>query len=889
MRITHSTLILAPAILSAITFAQTTPWTSDDILLQESVQQVRLSPDGKMAVYIKSQMDKEKGTAVSNLFLRYLDDMTEVQLTRGKDTHLVPRFSPDGKRLAWMSSRKPEDGAGTAGPAGEDAYGQPPGAGSQIWMINLRGGEPWSVTKFEKGVRAFEFLDNDTMLIAAPEDSNLHDQKTKEKKDTSNVVDDEKHATPVRLFRFNLKSRAAERLSSNSDRIQRMFVSPDSQWAVTTHERSLHYIYDQKIKPATFLYNLKTGAAAELFPDGKLRPAQVEWQPDSKGFDFIAPFTNHPKYENATINRLHHFDLDSRQAALFPLDWANGVSSGFQITKDGMLVSLANGARNKTAVYRKNGATWTRAMLEGDHAAGIFGLEANTDTNTVLYNFTNASTPRQWYVAQLNGAKLESPKAVTEGSFKKKPISKTEVVTWKGAKDEQVEGILYYPHNYTPGKKHPLVVMIHGGPHGADFDGFNESWGYPHQMMAQRGAFVLKPNYHGSSNYGLEWGESISGGNYNELEWIDVEKGVDSLIAKGLVDADKLGVMGWSNGSIISIELTTRTTRYKVASAGAGDVNWTSDWGNAVFGHAFDDYYMGKTPLEDPMLYVKKSPLFRMDKVRTPTIIFFGTEDKQVPTEQGWQHSRALQHLGKTDARFILFPGEAHGPRRYVHQKRKLDEELAWFDRYLFGTFKEENESFKPDSPLAAMLKRKAIGEKPELVTRGEIQIARFEVTRAQYAAFDPAYKVAAGTEHYPATGVTFDKAKAYAEWLAKKTGQKFRLGTEEELGAMLKASKSENTLDAWAGYNVSVDDAKRLASLVDGLGDGALLKPVGSFAGSGDDPIFDLNGNASEWVVKKDGSGKAMGGSADWPVDPKSVGEPRVSYIGFRVVADLK
>lgn len=892
--------VLAGVLLLAPTWAQQTAsnakpfaWTSDDVLLQETAQQMRLSRDGKMAVWVKSQMDKEKGVAVSNVFLRYLDDGTEVQLTRGKDTHSMPRFSPDGKKLAFVSTRKPADvppGGGGEGSGAGDAAGGPT---AQVWMMNLRGGEPWVATKFEKGVRAFEFLNDDTLIVAAPEDSNLHDQRVKERKDTSNVVDDEAHATPVRLFRFDLKTRNAERVSLNTDRIVRVTVSPDSRWAVTTHDRSLHYIYDQKVKPATFLYDLQSGQAIQLFADDKLRPAQVEWAPDSKGFYFSAPFTTHPKYENATVNRLHYFDLAARQASAFPLDWENGLSQGFQVTKDGILASLANGARNKTAIYRKSpdGSGWARTWIEGDHAAGIFGMEASALSDVVLYSYTTASTPRQWYSARLAGSKLESPKAVTDlnGGFKKKPLSKTEVVTWKGAKDESVEGILYYPHQYEAGKKYALVVMIHGGPHGADFDAFNESWGYPHQMMAQRGAFVLKPNYHGSSNYGLAWGESIAGGNYNELEWVDVEKGVDSLIAKGLVDPAKLGVMGWSNGSIITIELTTRTTRYKVASAGAGDVNWISDWGNAVFGHAFDDYYLGKTPLEDPALYVKKSPLFRMDKVRTPTIIFFGTEDKQVPTEQGWQHYRALQHLGKTDARFILFPGEAHGPRKYVHQKRKLDEEIAWFDRYLFGTLKEENESFKPDSPLAAMLKRKASGDVPEMAVRGNIEIGRFEVTRAQFAAFDGSYKIAPGTEQYPATGVTFEQAKSYAEWLSKKTGRTYRLGTEEEMASHLKPAKNQNVLDTWAGYNVSVDDARRLASLVEGLGAGALLKPVGSFAGSGEDPVFDLGGNAAEWVAGKDGKGKVMGGSADRPADEKSLGASRADYTGFRVVAELK
>ncbi len=105
-----------------------------------------------------------------------------------------------------------------------------------------------------------------------------------------------------------------------------------------------------------------------------------------------------------------------------------------------------------------------------------------------------------------------------------------------------------------------------------------------------------------------------------------------------------------------------------------------------------------------------------------------------------------------------------------------------------------------------------------------------------------------------------------------------------------LKASRNENTLDAWAGYAVNADDAARLASLIEGLGPGALLKPVGSHAGNGEDPIFDLGGNVAEWVVTKDGAGKAVGGSADRPVDAKSSAAPRPDYVGFRIVAgDVK
>lgn len=854
-------------------------WTVDDVLMQERAGSLELSRDGKLAVYAKSRMDKEKGEAISHLYLKYLDDLAEIQLTRGTDSHMSPKFSPDGKKIAFLTSRKP-----AGAPAGPDAAG----GGMQIWVMDTRGGEPYAVTRLERGVRTFDWLNNETFLVAAPEDSTLTALRIKEQKDTSQVVDDEKNAPPVRLFKVELKGGKATRVTTNSDRITNLWASPDGNWAVTVHNRSLAEIYNQKIKPVSFLHDLRGGKSTQLLADGKLLLRNVAWTAGSQGFYFIAPYTTHPYLYNASINLLYWFDVASMQHANVDLGWENGLGGfgGVAPTEDGFAALLANGARNKAARYTRSGNAWSKAMLTGEHAEHLHSLTTSHDGKQLVYTYSTASKPATWQLAKLEGANIAGPKTLLEpnGGFKSKPIAKTELVTWTGALNEKVEGILYYPHNYEAGKKHPLVVMIHGGPHGHDSDQFNESWAYPHQLMAQRGAFVLKPNYHGSSNYGLKFGESISGGKYNDLEWIDVEKGVDSLIAKGLVDASQLGVLGWSNGSIITIELTTRTNRYKAAGAGAGDVNWISDWGNAVFGDSFEQYYLGKTPMDDPMFYVKKSPLFRMDKVTTPTIIFFGTEDKQVPTEQGWQHYRALQHYGKTDVKFLLFPGEAHGPRKLVHQRRKLEEELAWFDKHLFKTLSDRNEALKTGSPLDAMLKLKRAGDVPDMVDKGKFALSRFEITRAQFKAFDAAYNFPEGTGSLPANNVSFEKAKAYAEWLSKKTGQPFRLPTEEEVGAMLKPSKSENTLDQWAGYTVNLDDAKRLASLIDSLTPESLLKPVGSSAGTGDEPLYDLGGNVAEWVTAKDGSGKALGGSADQPADAKGDWKARPAYVGFRV-----
>jgi dipeptidyl aminopeptidase/acylaminoacyl peptidase len=854
-------------------------WTVDDILLSERGSAMELSRDGTLAVWVKSKMDKKKGTSVSQLMLRNLTGDFEVQLTRGKDSSNSPHFSPDGTKIAFLTSRKDAEA--------DESKDKPL---SQVWILDVRGGEPYKLTSFKKGVKEVNWVDNDNLLVTAAEDPSLYEQQSKERKDTSNVVDDDEHAPPVRLFKFALKGKKPERLTENTDCITRTAVSDDGAWAVTIHERSLAFEYNNKIRPATFLHDLKAGTATQLFTDGKLLPRQVRFTTDNKGFYFATPFANHPLYLMAATTHLYYYDIASGQETRVNLDWDKDLGGGYDVSSEGLIALLADGVRYKPALYQKNGDSWNRSWVTGQHEKNIFDIEWSRDGKTLLYSYTTASVPGQWYAAKFAKSAVLDAKPITKlnSHIEKKTKAKTEIMTWTGAKDEEVEGVLYYPHNYEAGKKYPLVLMIHGGPHGTDMDSWSERWGYPHQLFAQRGAFILKPNYHGSGNYGLEWGESITGGQYNELEWIDCERGVDALIAKGLVDPEKLGTMGWSNGSIITIEITTRTTRYKAASAGAGDVNWISDWGNCQFGHSFDDLYLGTTPLADPEFYLKKSPLFRMDKVVTPTIIYFGTIDRQVPTEQGWQHYRALQHLGKTDTKFILFPGEAHGPRKYGHQHRKMTTELEWFDKYLFKTAEAKNEAMKPGSPLAAALKLKSAGDIPETVPRDEIAIGRFEVTRAQYAAFKSCYSYPAGTGAYPANNISFADATAYCKWLSNKTGKTYRLGTEKEMAKHLKPSAKDNTLDAWAGYGVNLDDAAKLAGSVAQLGPGTLLKPVGSFAGSGDDPIYDLGGNVAEWVVAEDGSGKALGGSADRPADAKGNGSASAAFTGFRVVQEF-
>jgi dienelactone hydrolase len=605
---------------------------------------------------------------------------------------------------------------------------------------------------------------------------------------------------------------------------------------------------------------------------------------------------------------VYFYDIASDKGMKVDLAWENGVGGGFEVTPDGFITLLAAGVRFQPARYLKTGLTWKKTDIVGDQVKNLFSLAISKDAKKVIYEHSTASTPGQWFKAALEGNRLVNAIKISDlnPAFKNKVSAKTELVRWKGALGEEIDGLLYYPKDYESGKKYPLLTAPHGGPAGADLDSWDESWAYAHQLLSQRGTFILKPNYHGSANYGLKFVESICCGHYYDYPVEDIEKGVDSLIAKGLVDPDKVGTFGWSNGSILSIAVSiANPERYKVVAAGAGDVEFISDWANVDFGHSFDTYYFGKSPLEDPELYIRLAPLFQMDKVKAPTIIFFGTEDRNVPTSQGWTHYRALYHLGKVPVKFLLFPGEPHGLQEYTHQLRKVEEEMAWLDRWFFKTLVTENEALKNDSPLGQALRRKEIAKSgtrygleaktgglliPEVVKRGENEIGRFEVTGAQYAAFAPDYLVAPGDENFPANNIPYEKAKEYCAWLSKLTGQTWRLPNEDEVASLYKGLTGENTLDYWAGYALNPDDARRLEAKVKELGgDAPLLKEAGTFAGAGkdDEPLlFDLGGNVSEWVIDKDGNGKKMGGSADRPADPRAQSAAAaMEYTGFRII----
>ncbi|NOX36093.1 MAG: prolyl oligopeptidase family serine peptidase [Calditrichaeota bacterium] len=900
-----SLLIILFTTLSVLSLSAREEWTVKHVLQQESITEITISPDGQKLVWVKRYPDFEKDRYLTDLFLTLLSSPKKapeiVQLTRTGNNR-SPRWSPDGRWIAFISNRELP---------GKDKKNLP-----QVWLLDTYGGEPYPLTRLETSVQRFAWLDSNTIVFTARENKTYYEQELKKKKDDAIVVEDTTLFWPVRLFRIDVQSKKIQRLTHNRFQIGEFAPSPDGKYIVYTLNRT-PITADARIQPKQYLLQVETGKVQEIFPGRYFDPSGFQWRRDGQGFFASDVRSSDPENEGAGILELYYFDIPSMRHEKIPLqwDWAVGFA-GYAVAGNGVHVQLAAGPRFKPRYYYKEGNRWKFVEIDHSYLPHSTSISIGPNGQTIAFDYSRPDEPPRYFVARYRQGTVDSAQEFVKLNeyLKTLPIPRAEVIEWKGYGGETVNGILYYPLDFQPGKRYPLMVVIHGGPSGVDLDAWRLGWTVYAPIWAQKGAFVLRPNYHGSGNHGLKFVESIKG-RYYELELPDIVKGIQHLIRRGWVHPDSLGVMGWSNGAILTIALTVEyPDMFRAAAPGAGDVNWISDYGNCAFGVRFDNSYFLGPPWKYLNHYIEKSPLFRMERVKTPTIIFFGTEDRAVPTEQGWQHYRALQQIGKVPVRFVLFPDEPHGFRRLSHQKRKMEEEIAWFDLYLFGKThwkKELEKRVLPETaPLALLPRIKAIQKVkglygvtfqswllPEMVTLNDsLRVSRFEITRAQFRAFRPDYPVPAGTENYPANHIRLEDARAYVRWLSEITGRSFRLPTIAEMEQLIaRAGKQENNLAYWLGYTPNLDEYQSLRERLQTWNADDLLMPVGSRPPGNIRPnaplLFDLDGNVAEWAIGKDESGKAMGASAVtikdarvgdyYPVPPE--------FIGFRVVEDIR
>ena len=261
-------------------------------------------------------------------------------------------------------------------------------------------------------------------------------------------------------------------------------------------------------------------------------------------------------------------------------------------------------------------------------------------------------------------------------------LGEQEVIRWESSDGLEIEGILIKPIGYEPGKRYPLLLIIHGGPAGVWSDGYNlRNSRYPTQVFTGQGYAIIMPNPRGSTGYG----EKHRRGNWKDLsgkEWDDCNTGVDKVIEMGIGDSDKLGIMGWSYGGHLTFWGIAQTDRYKAGSAGAGANNLISMYSQTDLPGFYSDTYFGFPPWHNYDFYWDRSSLKYVTRVKTPLLIQVGENDARVPKTQSIEYYTALSDL-EVPTQLAIYPRQGHGIREPQLVKDLLQRNVDWFKKWI--------------------------------------------------------------------------------------------------------------------------------------------------------------------------------------------------------------
>jgi dipeptidyl aminopeptidase/acylaminoacyl peptidase len=626
----------------------------DQILSLKRAGSPQISPDGRWVAYTVRETNWDDNAYETEIWLVEASGGTPRQLTNAKKSSRAPAWAPDGSRLAFISDRTDK---------------------SQIYVINPLGGEAEALTTLEDGVSSFEWSpDGKSIGYTATEPKSTAAKDREKKYGEFQVVEQDYRMTE--LFVLDVASRATRPLTTNAFSVGSFSWSPDS--------RSI--AFDHRANPSPGF-----GGTADIsvvtVADGSIRKLVSQDGPD--GDPVWSPDGSQIAFQSAMANPAYFYT--NSVIATVPAAGGRPAALTSAFDEDPSIVAwkpngLFFAATQKTSAYLFRLDPGTKAITKlapADSWVGS-GFSLSRDGSTVAFLASDPKSMADVFVAP---ASLDKPRRLTDMNAQLAgwTTSTLEVVSWKSQDGTTIEGVLHKPIDFDPARKYPLLVVIHGGPTGVSRPVPFTSTIYPIDVWVPRGVLVLEPNYRGSAGYGEKF-RSLNVRNLGIGDAWDVLTGVDSLIAKGLVDSARVGAMGWSQGGYISAYLTTHdAARFKAISVGAGISDWMTYYVNTDI-TPFTRQYLKGTPWADPDIYAKTSPITYVKQARTPTLIQHGATDQRVPLPNAFELYRGLQDHN-VPTRLIVyqgFGGIGHGPSKPKSHRATMEHNLEWFDQYMF-------------------------------------------------------------------------------------------------------------------------------------------------------------------------------------------------------------
>ena len=675
----------------------------EDVLALKSVSDAQISPDGKWVAYVVTSADMKENANDADVWLVSTAGGEPTRLTTNKKSDSQPRWSPDGKKIAFVSAREDKP---------------------QVFLISPFGGEAEKLTDSKSGVQSFQWSPDGTRIAyVAQQEPTAEEEKKLKDKDDAQVID--QNFKLARIWVIDVTTKKATEVVKGD------YTASDPQWspdgrhiafiANPTPKADDGFVSDIWVIDVTSAMSAEIGTLqkrlAELtrmLPglEATAGPSYFRWM-EIKG-QIVA--VQREIDQKSGLRKLLHNDgpdgsprwsPNGKQIAYLSRDLKTAHVGQLRL----MITDLGGGtprAVASTFKYQPGAPKWsgdgqtiyfnspvrTTSQLfsvsvsggEPKQISNNKGVMSQTsfsrDGSVTAFTKSDPQHPDDVYVAKT--LPISEPIRLTDHNprMREYELGSSEVITWKSKDGMEIEGVLIYPTGYQLGKRYPTIALIHGGPSGVWTQSFPGSWNNFGHVWAAKGWLVFYPNVRGSSAYGekflaaniRDWG----GGDYQ-----DIQSGLDHLIAKGIADQDKLGQAGWSYGGYMTAWTLTQTNRFKAVMVGAGLTNMYSMYSTNDLQRTLEGYF-GAQPWDDVEAYRRASAMTFIKQAKTPTLILHGASDVRVPPSQAQELYMGLRKNG-VPVEMVLFPREPHGLQEPRHRLDKMRREYAWFSKYVLG------------------------------------------------------------------------------------------------------------------------------------------------------------------------------------------------------------
>lgn len=622
----------------------------EDVLAIKGISDLNLSPDEKRVLFTVRECNLKDNEYNTDLWLLQIEEGSLSKITQSPKQDNTPRWSPDGKMIAFISNR---DGK------------------NQIYLMRTDIGEPWKLTDSPTGVESFEWTPDSKYIVYL-----MKDPKTEEEEKRIKEKDDAyyffKNLKNTHLWKISINGKENKKLTNGNFHVSRFKISNQGKEIVCSVAPSRRA--DDSILGELYIISIDGGEPKRL-TENRASENLFKFSPDDSYVSFIS--SSEPNLRYPGSSKLFLLNLKDMKVKAVITSFPGEVSFYEWFSNDTIIFAGDVGLTSNLFKLDLDKNTISQISKE-EGIIRNFSILKNR--NKIVFTLTTPKVPPSIYMASIDDFK-PLKLADFNPQIKELNLGDFKPYKWKSKDGRTIEGILGLPHDFEKGKKYPLIVQLHGGPASAYMLSFPSGISSYSHVFTGKGWVAFQPNYRGSTNYGEAFMKEIVG-KYFDKSIDDIVTGIESLIKEGIVDKGGIGVMGWSAGGHMTNWLITHyPDMFKGACSGAGTANWISMYAQTDIQYIREFYFLDK-PWNKVELYLKYSPILYIKNAKTPTLILCGEEDERVPLPQSKELHMGLLKNG-VPTELVIFPREPHALREPKHQLHKMRKELEWLEKWV--------------------------------------------------------------------------------------------------------------------------------------------------------------------------------------------------------------